>query len=348
MERYGLHGKCLSWFKSYLLDQKLSVSCKTADTGEIKSSTLNNIEYGTPQGSCLGPLIFLIFCNDLQHHLIFLECIQFADDTTLHVTHHSIQYIRFSLEHDLNILQDWFIANKLTLNVGKSVCILFGKHRNQQLNLHLGPEKIPQATCTKFLGMWIDHDLSWREHVSNLLLKLKSKLNLLKAGKHFLSTHALRILYFAQIHSNLTYGIGIWGSLLTQDSVQKLQRIQDNCMQIIGHRGSPIDHIYHTQKILTIPKQIELELCKLWHKKLLGLLPPKLTSTMAIDCLNRSSQKTHRYTTHQKHLENQPKSSQEEYLVKGNRLYANLGTTMQSYEKMKPFVRALKSRLLTA
>ena len=128
LSRYGLRGQCLDWFKSYLQERKLLVSCKTSDTGSTKTSRLHDINFGTAQGSCLGPLIFLIFCNDLQRHLLFLECIQFADDTTLYITHQNLSYIRFCLEHDLNILQDWFLANKLTLNIGKSVCILFGKH----------------------------------------------------------------------------------------------------------------------------------------------------------------------------------------------------------------------------
>ena len=209
----------MDWFRSYLHGRKLLVSCKTADTGMTKISSEHSVEYGTVQGSCLGPLIFLIFCNDLQRHLVFLECIQFADDTTLYVTHQNLSCIKFCLEHDLEILQDWFLANKLTLNIGKSVCILFGKHREEKLEIHIGPETIPQVKNTKFLGLWIDQTLSWNKHVSKLLLKLKSKLNLLQIGKKFLSTHALRVLYFAQIQSNLTYGIGIWGSLLNQGNL---------------------------------------------------------------------------------------------------------------------------------
>ena len=210
--RYGLRGQCLQWFKSYLQGRKLLVSCKTSDTGSMKTSRLHDINFGTAQGSCLGPLIFLIFCNNLQRHLLFLECIQFTDNTTLYITHCNISYIRFCLEHDLEILQDWFLANKLTLNIGKSVCILFGKHRDEKLDIKLGSEKIPQVTSTKFLGLWIDQALSWNDHIGKLILKLKSKLTLLQNGKHFLSTQALRILYFAQIHSNLTYGMGIWAA----------------------------------------------------------------------------------------------------------------------------------------
>ena len=140
-----MRGLCLEWFKSYLSNRTLKVACKTADTGSTSTSSLHKVEYGTAQGSCLGPLIFLIFCNDLQLHLMFLSCIQFVDDTTLYITHNNINYIRFCLENDLLLLQDWFLANKLTLNISKSVCILFGKHRGIKLDIKLGNTTIPQA-----------------------------------------------------------------------------------------------------------------------------------------------------------------------------------------------------------
>ena len=351
LDRYGLRGKCLDWFTSYLQGRNLRVSCKTADTGITKTSNLHEVNYGTAQGSCLGPLIFLIFCNDLQMHLVFLECIQFADDTTLYITHQSLSYIKFCLEHDLSILQDWFLANKLTLNIGKSVCILFGKHHEEKIDIGIGNEKIPQVSHTKFLGLWIDQKLSWNEHVSKLLLKLKSKFNLLQTGKNFLSTHALRILYFAQIQSNLTYGIGIWGSLLKQEQIHKLQKIQDLCLKILGRGSGPMEGMYRSQHILTITKLIDMELCKFWHRKTLGLTPPKLLEHMTTDHKNHPLMKTHNYKTRQKELVNRPTSTHREYhdsfLVKGNRIYSQLPTSIRKEEKMCKFAKSIKRHLLS-
>ena len=173
----------------------LMVSCRAGESGSVYTSDTYPVEYGTPQGSCLRPLIFLIFCNDLQRHLTFLSCIQFADDTKLYISHVKLDYIHFYIETDLKTLQDWFLANKLTLNIGKSVCILFGKGNiKHQLHISLGNENIPQVTSTKFLGMWIDQSLNWNEHVSKTILKLKSWLNLLRMGRNFLTRHALRVL----------------------------------------------------------------------------------------------------------------------------------------------------------
>ena len=287
MEKYGLQGCCLDWFKSYLLDRKLCVSCKTTDTGTENKSEWYAVDCGTPQGSMLSLLIFLIFCNDLHINLVFLSCIQFADDTTLYISHQNLDYIKFCLEHDLGILQDWFRANKLTLNIGKSVFILFGKHNNQTLSIRLGNEIIPQVKFTKFLGLWIDENLNWRKHTSKLLLKLKSNINLLKTGRNCLSQHALKVVYFAQIHSNLSYGIGIWGSLMPKEMLTKLQQVQNACIRILnGKHASP-----EQNNILTVDQLVSLELCKLWHKNTLGLLPKNLMCTMNTDQHNKNLQK---------------------------------------------------------
>ena len=191
MERYGLHGPCLDWFKSYLNGRTLRVKCNTGNG--VCTSNEYIVKYGTPQGSCLGPLIFLIFCNDLQLHLLYLEAIQFADDTTLYMSHKHAGYIRFCFETDLAIIQDWFNANKLTLNVSKSVIMRFNnKNRKHQdnMDIKIGGIILPVVRQTKFLGVYLDDRLNWNVHIKGLQLKLKSRLYLLKKGKHLLSVHA--------------------------------------------------------------------------------------------------------------------------------------------------------------
>ena len=199
------------------------------------------------------------------------------------------------------ILVYWFLANKLTLNINKSAVILFGKHGCKNINISIGNETISQTTCTKFLGLWIDENLNWKEHTHKLLQKLEANVNLLKTGRKFLSPHALKVLYFAQIHSNLTYGIGIWGSLISREMLSKLQHIQNNCFKILGRERYMKDNV--TSRILTVEQQVHLDLCKLWHKKALGLLPVNLDTTMGIDH-NKSLSKTHKYHTRQKNLQN--------------------------------------------
>ena len=125
LELYGVRGTPLQWFQSYLSDRKLRVKCRTTCSNEETYSEKFPIDYGTPQGSCLGPLIFLIFVNDMSLHLSDGDIIQFADDTTLIFGHRNKNYLKYCIERELPILQDWFYANKLTLNVDKSVYLLF-------------------------------------------------------------------------------------------------------------------------------------------------------------------------------------------------------------------------------
>ena len=106
LEKYGVCRTCLDWFKSYLTNRKLRSKCKL--TTGTKYSEWYDVEYSTPQGPCLGPLLFLIFCNNLCKNLSFLKCIQFADDTTLYFSHKNKNFVLCCLEHDLDIISDWF------------------------------------------------------------------------------------------------------------------------------------------------------------------------------------------------------------------------------------------------
>ena len=354
LELYGLRGVCLDWFKSYLNNRSMLVECKAGETGATYTSESHSVRFGTPQGSCLGPLIFLIFCNDLQKHLMFLSCIQFADDTTLYITHTKLDYIRFCIETDLNTLQDWFLANKLTLNVGKSVCILFGQRHTctEPLNISLGTENIPQCKSTKFLGMWIDESLNWNEHVTKIILKLKSRLNLLKVGKNLLSQHALRVMYFAQLHSVMTYGIVMWGGLTSQCNLNKIQKIQNACVRIIERqRCASQKSSFSNLRILSVSQTIDLELQKLWHKYQLGLLPPGLKEIMSSDHKRQTLLKDHRYNTRRKNLNNIPLAKhakyQNSFLVEGFRKYSQLPVELQETQTYTHFCKRAKDAILS-
>ena len=127
------------------------------------------MEFGTPQGSFLGPLLFLLLTNDLYLNKDYCRAILFADDTTVYKSHRNIRYWKWCIEQDLMAISDWFKANKLTLNVGKTVYMFFGNSKcNSKPNLEINQITLEPLGHTKFLGMWVDENLNWNIHINKL------------------------------------------------------------------------------------------------------------------------------------------------------------------------------------
>ena len=198
LELYGIRGLALQWFESYLTNRKLRVKCRTVSDPSETISDDYNVQFGTPQGSCLGPLIFLLFVNDLNLNLGIGDCIQFADDTTLVFAHRNLKYLHYCIESELSVVQDWFNANKLTLNIGKSSYLLFQGHKQQltKFQIVLNGVEIPRVNHAKFLGTWIDDRLNWEMHANKVLMKVKCGIGMLRRSQQLLSSKAKCLLYF--------------------------------------------------------------------------------------------------------------------------------------------------------
>ena len=188
---------------------------------------------GHHQGSCLGPLIFIIFTNDLHKQLMSSSSLLFADDTTLYMTHRNLRYLKWCMEEDMKRLITWFKANKLTLNLSKTECILFQKNgQRQSITLEINNIQITNTKDVKFLGMWINEYLNWQSHITKLTLKLTRNLNLLKYSQKLMPTNTKKLVYHAHIRSHLQYGILLWGNGATNEQLNKLQKIQNQCLNL--------------------------------------------------------------------------------------------------------------------
>ena len=108
LEKYGIRGTTLKWYQSYLSNRTMSVKCKTKQSGSNCWSQDYPVDFGSLQGSCLGPLLFLIFCNDIYKILEFCNCILFADDTTIYKTQSDIRFLEWSVNENLKLVSVWF------------------------------------------------------------------------------------------------------------------------------------------------------------------------------------------------------------------------------------------------
>ena len=228
LDKIGIRGISNSWFESYLSGRSLVAKVTTLEN-KTTYSDMFDISFGTAQGCCLGPLLFLLFCNDIHLLPLYSQLILFADDTTLFNSHRSEIYLEYMLNQDMEMLLDWFRANQLSINLEKTVMMQFwSKHDNIKIRVMDNP--IPYVRSTKFLGVSIDDTMSWRTLVEYLHNKLAMNKHMLSISKHKLDKDSLRKVYFSHIHSHFVYEIKAWGPSLSSESLDMLNRQQNKCI----------------------------------------------------------------------------------------------------------------------
>lgn len=266
LKRYGISGQAFNLIKSYLENRTQVMSI-----GGAKSSPLA-VRHGVPQGSVLGPVLFLIDINDID---LLGDILMFADDTTIFSEGKTPNDARLSAELIFSKAKEWFTRNKLCLNEGKT----------QKMVCSLQVSNMPDNSTVKLLGFTIDPKLTWNQHVNSVCTKLSRVTFLLRRLKLQLLEEHLITVYHGLFHSHLSYGLLLWGHSPGCKAVLLLQK---KSLRIISSSGH-IDHcrpIFRRLKILTIYSQYIL-LSLLHVKENLDSL-----STRS-DCHNYNLRKAH-------------------------------------------------------
>ena len=231
--QYGIRGKAYDWFEHYLSERKMHTKCNAGDPPELCYSSYYDLSHGTLQGSCLGPLLFKIYVNDLHLQLEHCHCILFADDTTIYYSHQNTTYLEWCLNEDMNNLSDWFKVNELTLNISKTVGMLFFPRKNWNPCVRIDGLLIPFMEYMTYLGIWIDNALTWQRHINKIYMKIKQNTSLLRNSCYILDLHCKRMLFYAQIQSHINYGLGLWGPMVSSSHLGKLQKAHENCLKLV-------------------------------------------------------------------------------------------------------------------
>ena len=275
LENYGIRGVALNWFTSYLSNRSHYVKYNGIKSGMNKIP----IKYGVPQGSVLGPLLYLIFCNDLHKCIEESNLIMFADDSSISKTHENIKYIFETLSKELTIVIDWFRANKLSLNLNKTNYIVF-KPKSMQIDLDgleisFGNEIIERVDVTKFLGLLVDMNLNWNQHMSKTQTKLSQSLYLLRNFKNTIPLWAMRNVYQAHFHSHINYGLILWGPMSSKSNLKKLTILQNKALRAVANKkyNSAINPICKKYNVMKLADMVDMELSKMSFQVANNLLP---------------------------------------------------------------------------
>ena len=270
LEHYGIRGPANQWFASYLKNRTQFVSILGYD------SSIKPINHGVPQGSVLGPLLFLLYINDLHLAIKSSKVYHFADDTNLLNIDNSPKKIQKNVNDDLKILYKWLLANKITLNCDKTEVIFFHKpgERAPDLKIKMNGHRIYPSKSIKYLGIYLDETLNGSFHTKILSTKLKRANGMLCKARHYIPSDELRTLYYAIFSSHLIYGSQIWGQV-TNSFNQKIFKLQNRALRIISFSDFRSDSlpIYRNLRILKLCDLIIIQNVLFTHDALKNAAP---------------------------------------------------------------------------
>nr|CAI5850542.1 unnamed protein product [Callosobruchus analis] len=274
VQKYGIRGKAYNWLTNYLVNRRQFVVIKRNENGNeslVKSETLN-IEVGVPQGSILGPILFLLYINDINQGLdcdLFL----FADDATATMSGKDNIITEALMQNNLDKLHNWFSRNLLLLNTTKTSYVVFHNYNNRNLNISLSlrGDPLTRSNYVKFLGVSVDENFNWKAHCEDICTKLSSLCYLMRNLRTIVSLDLLLTVYHAHISSRLSYGICFWGTSSAAKNVFLSQKRIVRCIAGVSQRTS-CRELFKNFRILTLPSIAILELATIIYKNQSTLL----------------------------------------------------------------------------
>lgn len=270
--KYGIRGESYNWFKDYLTDRKQFVSFNYVESCRL------TIKCGVPQGSILGPLLFLLYINDLSNVSEILTPIIFADDTNLFIKGKPDNQIFDTLNHELTKVKHWLDSNRLSLNIDKTHYIIFRSNRNKtdfgKYTIFINNHKIHCVEHVKFIGVTIDACLTWSTHIKLTKSKVAKGIGIIIKARKYVGLSSLKILYNSIIYPHFTYCIEVWGNAADThlSSLFKLQKKIVRILKSAPYKAST-DPIFKELKILKLHDIFLMYTLLFVFKFVKGMLP---------------------------------------------------------------------------
>ena len=304
LHHYGIRGIANQLLKSYLTDRQQFVSIHGTESNK------SNILHGVPQGSVLGPLLFLVYINDLHTCIHNSKTRHFADDTNLlHIIKNKIRNKNPArrLNQDLKSLNNWLLANKISLNSTKTELIYFRKQNLPipDLNIRLNGIKLQPVSEVKYVGLIIDEHMSFKSHIRTLNAKLKRANNLIAISRHYVPKKLLTQIYYGQFYSHLTYGCMIYGQ--NNDDISTTFTLQKKAIRLMSFSDyqAPTKPLFKKLELLTLNHIITTKRVLFVHNALNCKLPKHFENHFEV----KATLHTHRTVNHPNSLYSIPTGS---------------------------------------
>ena len=301
LHHYGIRGLSLLWFKSYMSDRLQYVSY------DNYNSTLQRMTCGVPQGSILGPLLFLLYINDLGSASNGLSTFMFADDTSMLGHDKNINSLQSCINENLQMVSEWLQVNKLSLNISKSHFMLFTRKRTDvhDIDIEINNINISRVKNVKFLGVILDEKMSWKDHINYISKKISKCIAIMFKLKNIVSKDTLKSLYYTLAYPYFIYCNVVWGNTF-KTYMSPLIILQKRIIRILSGNVSRLAHtepLFQKQEILKFNVLHQYQIAQFMYNFIKGDI-----SKVFNDMFMYNSD-VHHYNTRQSHLFHIPQVS---------------------------------------